>query len=245
MRANFVSIFILFVVIAAAAGSVIGQSAFAESALNEGYRMMEIGKALTAMPNQAKRAEDFIPPHWKLFTRADGDLNKDGQKETVMVLQLDDNDKSYVNRLPGAKSIDEWAPNTFMIVLVRPLPSNSLAFESVNYSIGSLPQDQRDEFTVDIKNGVLIIHVSTGGMQRFDETYRFRDGSLIGYDYKTSPVTIQSDTETYALSENYLTGERTETTTTFNKKDTGVDSVKKSTFKTRKTEFSETYSHCH
>src|SRR4051794_24031744 len=65
-----------------------GQSAFGGAAESEGWRLLAIGKGLQAMPDHGKRAEDFVPPHWKVFTRADGDLNHDGISETVFVLEL-------------------------------------------------------------------------------------------------------------------------------------------------------------
>ncbi|MFL6374177.1 MAG: hypothetical protein ACJ73D_05885 [Pyrinomonadaceae bacterium] len=221
-----------------------GQSVFGGGAESEGWRLLAIGKGLKAMPERGKRAEDFVPPHWKVFTRADGDLDHDGISETVFVLKLDMPDRTYVDARAAKKDDEEGG--TFMIAIVRPLPDKSWEFEDVNYSIGAIPAGDRDEFDISIKNNVLSIHSNTGGSLRFEETYRFRDRDLIGYDYSSFPVTLEPDSTIYALSENYLTGERTETTTTFNNKAVkGVDSVKRSTFKPQKTAFSETYAHCH
>jgi len=233
-------------------GSSVAQSTYGNSALEEGYRQIEIGKALNAMASTGKRPEDFVPPHWKVYARADGDLNRDGINETAMVLQLDLEDKAYVNQLQGAKKIESWGPNTYMIMIVRPLPNKTLEFDGVNYSIGAIPQGDRDEFTIDIKNGVLNVHTSTGGSLRNDETYRFREDpptggflTLIGYDAKSYSVTPQPDSGEYSLSENYLTGERLEKTTTFDKKGNASEKQSKSTFKPEKTEFSETSPRCH
>jgi|GEM_PF-6809372 len=221
-----------------------GQNSFSQGAESEGWRLLAIGKGLKAMPDKGKRPEDFVPPHWKAFARADGDLNHDGVSETVFILQLDLDDVAYVQGKPAGK--DEEGGGTFMIVEVRPLPDKTWTFETVNYSIGAIPSDSRDEFDISIKNDVLTVHSNTGGSERSEETYRFRDDQLIGYDFAAMPVTIQSTSEIYKLSENYLTGERTETTTTFNNKaEKGVDSVKRSAFKPQKTTFSETYAHCH
>lgn len=225
--------------------AVNGQNAFGRAALEEGYRMVEIGKALNSLPTSAKRPEDFVPAHWKVFARADGDLNRDGAIETVMVLQLNLDDKGYIGRLAGASEIESWGPDTYMILMVRPLPNKMLEFDTVNYEIGAMPQDERDGFTVEIKNGVLIVHTSTGGSLRNDDTWRFREDpptgrslTLIGHDSRSYPVTLQQDSVQYSVSENYLTGERIETTTTFNKQDKAVDAVKRSSFKPEKIEFS-------
>jgi hypothetical protein len=229
-----------------------GQSGFGDTALQDGYRLVEIGKALKAMPSSAKRVEDFTPAHWKVYARADGDLNRDGIDEHVIVLQLNVDDKAYVNSLAGGKDIDFWGANAFLVAVVRQLPNKMFEFDDANYSIGTLPQGDRDEFTIRIRNGVLDIHVSTGGSLRADETYHFRQepptgGSLtlIGYDAKNYMVTVQPDSQPYSLSENYLTGERVETITTFDKNGKGVDAAKKSTFKPVKKDFSSVSSICH
>jgi hypothetical protein len=236
------SLLVVFVFVQAAAA----QSAFGRNALEEGYRSVEIGKALNAMPTSGKKPEDFLPPHWKIFARADGDVNRNGVNDAVLVLQLDQADKSYIDQLPKVSGDTTWSFDTSMIVVLNDKPSKTLEFDNVNYSIGQIPQNERDEFTVQIKNGVLDVHLSTGGSLRNDYAYHFRQdpptgGSLvlIGFDEEDYPVTMQNDSARYTLSENYLTGVRIENTERFDKAGKMVGSPKRSTIKIEKIEFSE------
>ena len=222
------------------------QSAFGRNALEEGYRSVEIGKALNAMPTSGKRPEEFVPPHWKIFARADGDLNRNGVNDAVLILVLDQNDKAYIDRLPKVGDDTSWSYDTSVIVVLNDKPNKTLEFESVNYAIGQVPQNERDEYTVQIKNGVLDVHISTGGSLRNDYTYHFREdpptgGSfiLIGFDEEDYPVTMQDDSARYSLSENYLTGVRIENTERFDKAGKMVGTPKRSNIKTEKVDFSE------
>lgn len=226
--------------------SVSGQTEFGRNALEEGYRTVEIGKALNAMPVSGKRPEDFVPPHWKIFARADGDLNRNGVNDAVLVLQLDPKDQGYIDGLPKVGGDTSWTHDTSMIVVLDDKPNKTLEFETVNYSIGQMPLDERDEFTVQVKNGVLDVHLSTGGSLRNDYTYHFRQdpptgGSLvlIGFDEEDYPVTMQDDSAKYSVSENYLTGVRIETTEKFDKSGKLVGTPRRSSIKTEKIEFSE------
>lgn len=225
---------------------VLGQTSYANAALEEGYRLVETGKALSAMPTSGKRPEDFLPRHWKVFAKAEGDLNRNGINDAVLILQLDPEDRPYLASLPGGKDA-AWPAGAYMIVTLLDKPNKTLEFDEVNYSIGAIPQNPRDQLTVEVKNGVVSIYSSTGGTLRFDETYRFREDpptggflTLIGYDFEEYSVANEPERIHYRLSENYLTGERVEITTSFDKRGNEIGGQpKKTAFKPEKTGFSE------
>ena len=202
-------------------GTLNAQSEYGKAAAAEGNEGKVVGSALQTMPETAPRAEGFVPEHWKIFDRADGDLNGDGVTDTAMILAINEKDTKYVEKLKKMSENETWYEGLNMIVVVDSRMDGKLHFDTVNYKIGEMPGGALDEFKVSIKKHVLDVLINSGGQLRIMETYHFRgDGpngtgflTLIGYDEDHYPETVTNDASTkYSFSENYLTNTRIDTT---------------------------------
>ena len=214
------SIYLFLVSLGLFGTSVFCQSEVGKDARLTGLRYLEVGKALATMPEAGNRAEDFVPKHWIIYSRADGDMNADGLADTAMILTLDEKDTKYIDSLKRMEPDDDWIGQTFMIVFIDTrLGDRKPHFADVNYVLGSRPQDQRDEFKVSIKKNVLDVYIDVGGSMRTEMTYHFREDppaggflSLIGYDEEHNSVTNDDADAKWSVSENYLTNTRIDTT---------------------------------
>jgi len=246
------AVLFLIVVSIATAVPTHAQSAYGQSALTDGYRKLEIGRALNGIPETGTRAEDFVPPHWKIFDRAEGDLNGDGIKDLAITLVVDDKDSKYVDVLKKNMEDDSWIGELNMIVVVDSRGDKKLHFAGVNYEIGTVPMGDRDEFKLSIKRNVLDVYTDTGGSGRIEQTWHFREEpptggelTLIGYDEHHDSVGNSDPEQKWTISENYLNGTRVDTTYKLRGNEfVGTD--KKSTIKTSKVLFSDTsLTNCH
>ena len=193
------------------------QTVFGEYATHDGLRRLEIGKALAQMPETGTKPEDFVPAHWTITDRVEGDLNADGVKDWVFTMMLDERDTKYLESLAKPGGGDMWIDKTFIIVIVDSRGDRKMHFSAVNYNLygdADAPArngDARDEFTLAIKKNVLEVKLSYGGSLRTDVKFLFRDGGLIGFEVENSCVTLTENCSKSRLSENYLTGTRIET----------------------------------
>lgn len=213
----------LFVFSLGAAGEARAQSAYGRHARLRGLREVEIGKALSQMAGVGAKPEDFVPPHWKIFSRAEGDLNADGVADFAFILTLDERDTKYVESLSRLDEDDSWIWDAFVVVVVDSRGDRRHHLTGVNYQLfgdtGATPAgDERSEFKVEIKRNVLDVRVNFGGMQRTEATFHFRwqpsagTLTLIGFDVENYCVNVSADCGPWRVSENYLTSTRVETT---------------------------------
>lgn len=212
------------VVIVLFGGAVKAQSAFGQHARLNGLRQLEIGKALMHMPEKGDRPEDFVPPHWSIFSRTEGDLNADGIKDFAFILTLDEKDARYIEQLRKLDENDLWIDETFIIVVLDSRGDRRHHIGAINYQLfgdsgASVGGDERNEFKVEIRKNVLDVSLDYGGMLRSLATFHFRmnppsGGSmtLIGFDFGNTCVTLSADCNKWQMSENYLTNTRIETT---------------------------------
>jgi hypothetical protein len=203
--------------------AVKAQSALGQYAKLNGLRQLEIGKALMQMPEKGDRPEDFVPPHWSIFSRAEGDLNADGIKDYAFILTLNQQDTKYIEQLRKLDENDLWLDETFIIVVLDSRGDRRHHIGAINYQLfgdsgATISGDERNEFKVEIKKNVLEIALDYGGMHRSSATFRFRMNpptggtlTLIGFDFGNSCVTLSADCNKWQMSENYLTNTRVET----------------------------------
>src|SRR6476659_10177225 len=90
------------------------QMASGKAAIQQGYRSIEIGKALMTIPENASRAEEFVPPHWTIFGRADGHLNRDGIIDSALILVPNEKDTRYMDSLKKRDEDSSWLDDTYM-----------------------------------------------------------------------------------------------------------------------------------
>ncbi|MDQ3819886.1 MAG: hypothetical protein M3362_19735 [Acidobacteriota bacterium] len=204
--------------------SVRAQSVYGEYATREGLRLLEIGKALARMPETGAAPENYVPPHWTIADRAEGDLNADGIKDFAITLMLDEKDTKYIESLKQLNPDDSWIDRAFIIAVVDSRGDRKLHLNSVNYNLygdedaPARNGDARDQFKLSMKKNVLAVNVQYGGSLRSDATFLFREEKptggdllLIGFEYESYCVTPSNDCPGWRMSENYLTGARVET----------------------------------
>ncbi|HEY0462008.1 MAG TPA: hypothetical protein VGC97_22940 [Pyrinomonadaceae bacterium] len=169
------------------------------------------------MAGEGAKAEDFLPPHWKIQQKAAGDLNADGKTDYVFDMKIDADAKdtdalNYLESLRRMKTDDDWISGAGAIVIVDSRGDGKLHFSDFNRELTGAD-------SLEIKNGVLTIQYNTGGNYHTDATYRFRRSqktsgfTLIGFDVEHYCNSCPESTEAaWKTSENYLTNTRVETT---------------------------------
>jgi hypothetical protein len=196
------------------------QSVFGKNAKLKGLSLLEVGKALTQMPEAGAKPEDFVPPHWKITTRAEGDLNSDGVKDYAFALELDTDDAKYIDALKKLDEDDSWIFDAAIVVVIDSRGDKRLHINSLNHDLpGNNGADERGGLQLEIKKNVLNVNLNFGGSYRTDATFHFREepqtgGSLrlIGFDVEHYCVSCTDESAKWRTSENYLTNTRVETT---------------------------------
>lgn len=221
------SIFLMLpmsVVLILAGVCVRAQSVYGEYATRDGLRLLEIGKALAKVPETGARPEDYVPPHWTITDRAEGDLNGDGIEDFAFTLMLDEKDAKYIESLKQLSPDASWIDQTFIIVVIDSRGDRKLHLNTINYNLygdAETPArngDARDEFKLSMKQNVLSVKIEYGGSLRSSATFLFREEKptggdllLIGFEYASFCVTPSNDCPGWRMSENYLTNTRVET----------------------------------
>jgi hypothetical protein len=195
---------------------VLAQSTYGDFLVENSLRERVLGEALRKMAEKGDRAEDFVPPHWKIGHKAEGDLNADGKTDYVFEITVnqDAKDRDSLNYLESLRQMNndaEWISGVGAIVIVDSRGDGKLHFDSYNSNLFGA-----DSF--EIKKGVIIVQYNTGGSYHIDATYRFRqqpptlEFKLIGFDVSHYCNSCNEASARYETSDNYLTNTRIETT---------------------------------
>lgn len=166
------------------------------------------------IPETASRDIDFVPKGWKLYDKAEGDLNGDGTTDSVLVIQENDPNKVIDN--PDGFGVDHYAANQRILLFV--LSDADYSFRLAGRDDLVIPD--RNSPTIDdpysglaIKDGKATLFLrfwaSAGSWYMSSHQFHFRwDGKamqVIGYDglevHRASGVLKE-------VSVNYLTGRR-------------------------------------
>jgi len=205
-------------------GSARAQETYGKAAIQDGLREIEVGKALLQMPEIGARPEDFVPQHWAILQRVEGDMNTDGIKDWAFILVPDEKDTNYMQSLEKLDKDPTWIDSVFIIAVVDSRGDRKMHLGEINYQLlgdsGAYVRhgDGRDEFRLEMKKNVLDVIVSTGGQLRNDAVFHFRQDpptggfiTLIGFDTENSCVTVTSECGKSRVSDNYLTNTRVTT----------------------------------
>ena len=205
-------------------GSARAQETYGKAAIQDGLREIEVGKALLQMPETGVKPEDFVPPHWAILQRAEGDMNADGIKDWAFILALDEKDTKYMQSLEKLDKDPTWIDSAFIIVVVDSRGDRKMHLADINYQLfgdsGASVRngDPRDEFRLEMKKNVLDVITSSGGQLRNDAVFHFRQDpptggflTLIGFDTENYCVTITNECGKNRVSDNYLTNTRVST----------------------------------
>jgi hypothetical protein len=144
-----------------------------------------------AQVDKSKNLVDFLPKGFVLLQTINGDLNKDGMEDCLLMIKA--TDQKHIVTDESGKPLDRNRRG--IIVLFKKQGYYALA--SKNYSCFSSENEDggvyfAPELTLEIKKGNLIVNYTHGRYGYWEYTFRFQnsDFELIGYDvaYKSNFV---------------------------------------------------------
>ncbi len=173
------------------------------------------------LPAAARNFDEFVPPNWKLMSKATGDLNGDKIQDAVLVVQ--GTRAEFIQKNDGLGG-DEFDTNPRMLIITfKNAPENryELVEQSKTFIITPDSPTMTEPFqSVKIRNGVLQldfeIFYSAGSWGTSQSSYKFKytngEFVLIGAD-KTGSMRNTGETET--RSYNFLTNKMSVTAKNF------------------------------
>ncbi|MFN6038639.1 MAG: hypothetical protein ACK452_09230 [Bacteroidota bacterium] len=186
------------------------------------YSIMVFGQSV-----KKNNPNDFIPQGHKLFERVNGDLNKDGVEDCILIIKA--TDKSNIVTVEGQGEVDR-NPRGIIILF-----NKNGKYELVLNNYNCFSSENEDggvyfppELSFSIKKGNLYISYGHGRYGFWKYTFRFKttDFELIGYDSSENngPI-VNSETSINFLSKKKQTKVNT------NDNAVGGDEVFKTTWK--------------
>jgi hypothetical protein len=162
----------------------------------------------------AASAAAFVPDGWKLEKSAEGDLNRDGKADLVLLLRMNDPKNVLANHNQLGEDPFDSNPRILAAAFADGagyklvLQNHTLIPRRVDPVVSDPIGNSK---AVAIERGALFVRLyffmSAGGWTSFNSAYRFRyqNGAfeLIGFDRFT---TERNSGETYDVSINYSTG---------------------------------------
>lgn len=151
-----------------------------------------------------KKLSDFLPKGYVISEKVNGDLNKDGIEDIILIIKGTDKSKIIKDEFRGELDKNRRG----IIILFNKKDYHELA--SQNYNCFSSENEDGGvyfppELSVEIKKGNLCVNYGHGRYGFWKYTFRFQnsDFDLIGYDESNGGVVIESET-----SINFLTKKR-------------------------------------
>lgn len=147
---------------------------------------------------------DFVPSNWEIIGKAEGDLNKDGLTDAVLIVQDTKEEKIIGTHNENLRIL-------FILFKEKDNSGYSLNFQSNTYIPLDNIENMEDRFnSVDIKKGILnfsfLYFCNAGCWEMTSSTYKFRfqnnQFELIGYEDETIH---RASGETSRLSINFST----------------------------------------
>lgn len=151
---------------------------------------------------QKKNPTDFLPKGFVVFEKINGDLNKDGIEDCVLIIKGTDKNQVITDEYRGQLDRNRRG----IIVLFNKNDHYELAVK--NYDCFSSENEDggvyfAPELYVEIKNGKLNVSFGHGRYGNWSYTFRYQNGDmeLIGYDLYSSRGPVPQ----YEVSINFLT----------------------------------------
>ena len=169
---------------------------------------------------------DFVPAGWKLYDKAEGDLNGDGVSDSVLVIQATDPELVIDN--PDGFGVPRYDANQRILLFVISDPEGYLKLAGRDDLVipdRSSPTIDDPYSDVEIKDGKATLYLnfwaSMGSYGTSWHQFHFRwDGAqmaVIGYDGGT---VHRASGETRSVSLNYLSNRRKDSTGMIDKDET-------------------------
>ena len=174
---------------------------------------------------QKQNPTDFLPKGYVVFEKINGDLNKDGSDDCVLIIKGTDKNQIIKDEYRGQLDRNRRG----IIVLLNKNGHYELAVK--NYDCFSSENEDGGvyfppELSIEIKNGNLFVHYGHGRYGYWQYNFRSQDSDfeLIGYESSNGGAVIDSET-----SINFLSKKKQEKVNT-NENAEGGDEVFKETW---------------
>jgi len=190
------------------------------------FLMIMLVSTVFGQVEQKQNLSDFLPKGYVIFEKINGDLNKDGLEDCVLVIKATNKSKIITDRY--GKKIDRNRRGIIVLFSKKKhyelVMKNNDCFSSENEDGGGY---FAPELSVEIKKGNLYAHYGHGRYGYWQYIFRCQnsDFELIGYDASNGGAVIESET-----SINFLTKKKQEKVNT-NKNAQGGDEVFKETWR--------------
>lgn len=185
---------------------------------SESHMSVELtGSKMSDSISEKRTIDSYIPENWKVHTKIWGDLNKDGVKDVVLIIQ--NTDKKYIvtNDGFGQDTLD-CNPRKLLVLFnekgdFKKVSENVDFIPTTNDSISPCLADPLEGNNQSIEKGVLILNfnywLSCGSWYVTNNTFKFRFQNdrmeLIGFD---SESLHRASMETSEDSFNFMTMKR-------------------------------------
>ena len=213
--------------ILAVALMLIGFSATARAQDSSAADDKAMSEALKKLPGKARKAEDFVPPGWEIYSQAEGDLNGDGLTD-------------YALDIWPKEAQEGWYYDAVIVLFAE--RGGGLRRFAMNEALTGNGFGAKPRLTVE--KGVLVANTNYGNGEATDVTFRFRydpaAGKLMLIGFRIENYSRPGLHDAHITSENYLTGVRIETVMRMDTVDKpGRTTSKRSRFKPKKVAFEE------
>ena len=183
-------------------------------------------------PEKSKEIKDFVPKNWKIFENVNGDLNKDGIEDVVLIIEDTNPDNMKKNEILGPNLLN-LNPRILILLFKNKNDEYVLAgknddgfIESESNEDSPALMDPLEDKSIYIQNGTLKItffyFMSAGSWSASNVTYTFRYQEnrfqLIGLDYNTFMRNSGQATE-YSLNLSTQKLKKTENINMFDEKE--------------------------
>lgn len=154
---------------------------------------------------QANTIEDFIPKGYVLYEKVFGDLNKDKQKDCILIVKGTYKENIVTNRF------DEVVDRNRRGIII--LFKNENGYQKVTENLHCFSSENEDggvyfapELFFEVKKGNLLIHYAHGRYGAWKYTFRYQDSKfkLIGFDNTYGGVVIRNETSINFLTKKKL-----------------------------------------
>lgn len=160
---------------------------------------------VVAQPKQGKNPSDFLPKGYVIFEKINGDLDKNGLEDCVLIIKGTDKSKFFKHKYHGELDRNRRG----IIVLWNKKDHYELALK--NYNCFSSENEDGGvyyppELSTIIEKGNLIMHYGHGRYGYWKYIFRHKnvDFDLIGYDISNGGAVISDETSINFLTKKKL-----------------------------------------
>jgi hypothetical protein len=165
------------------------------------FALLLLSSLAIAQPTDKKNPNVFIPSGYVLVSSVEGDLNKDGVADKVLLIKATDKSRFELNEF--GERVDRNRRG--LVVLFKKgdqyelALKNATCFSSENEDGGVY---YAPELSLDIAKGNLYIHYAHGRYGYWKYTFRYRNSDfyLIGYDSSEGGAVVEKETSINFLS---------------------------------------------